>query len=638
LLIINKRKFYYQGSYQTTDDGIEKAFKKANNQNDKTRSVLFFDEIGMAELNPENPLKVLHKLLDQNVYSKESKKEEFKKDESNKPRIFDKNNFSLVSISNWKLDLSKMSRSIYITRPDLLKEDLEITSKDLMTNMYKKKSSKNEEETNEDKHYNKFTENVKEISELVSEVYAFMRKNKMEEKSDKRIFEHQNFHCLRDFYWLCKHIGSKISNFIDTDEKLYKMIVEYIDIDFSGYIGKMIQEKDDDSSYQSDSDEEDKNENAEKKEELIKKTRSNEIFKNKLIEKSKKENHIIEDYIKKQVKIKDSLEMSILEPNNRFLMLFVQNEFCKGQIQKIIKNILDKGFTKKDQEKYKKIIYLRGSKLNFDNNSVIYIRNYLKKIKYYAQLGFTIFMEDLDSIYPILYDLFNQNYLVKEDGKKYGKMTYHDQEEWFKIHKKFRIIIIKYKNEIDVEERIMQRLPSPLLNRMEKHIIEYKDLKDDTWLLYTNTENKLKQIAKKFNDKFKVNHIDCNDLIYCYNNGELLQSLILKIKSGYKDDDKLDERIEKLESELIRFYSYKMLVLHCLYQHEDKKFIKQIKKEFRDTHQFRNLKAFIQEPQEKAKKTEKSTEVSKHNHKMVSKSVVLTLTSYFNIDFSQFKG
>jgi hypothetical protein len=57
---------YYQGSDQSTDKGVEKVFLKAlfHQQRAKKQSVVFIDEIGLAELSPNNPLKVLHKFLD----------------------------------------------------------------------------------------------------------------------------------------------------------------------------------------------------------------------------------------------------------------------------------------------------------------------------------------------------------------------------------------------------------------------------------------------------------------------------------------------------------------------------------------------------------------------------------------------
>ena len=60
------RIYYYQGSNQSTDKGIEKVFKKAQfyQNRGKFQCVVFIDEIGFAELSSNNPLKILHKFLD----------------------------------------------------------------------------------------------------------------------------------------------------------------------------------------------------------------------------------------------------------------------------------------------------------------------------------------------------------------------------------------------------------------------------------------------------------------------------------------------------------------------------------------------------------------------------------------------
>jgi hypothetical protein len=57
---------YYQGSDQSTDKGVENVFTKAlfHQRRGVKQSVVFIDEIGLAELSPNNPLKVLHKFLD----------------------------------------------------------------------------------------------------------------------------------------------------------------------------------------------------------------------------------------------------------------------------------------------------------------------------------------------------------------------------------------------------------------------------------------------------------------------------------------------------------------------------------------------------------------------------------------------
>ena len=57
------------------------------------------DEIGLAEISPNNPLKVLHSLLEP-------------------PKV------AVVGISNWALDASKMNRGITLSRPDPEEKDL----------------------------------------------------------------------------------------------------------------------------------------------------------------------------------------------------------------------------------------------------------------------------------------------------------------------------------------------------------------------------------------------------------------------------------------------------------------------------------------------------------------------------------
>ncbi len=52
---------------------------------------MVIDELGLAENSPFNPLKVLHKILEN-------------------PKI------SMVGVSNWSLDASKMNRAIHLSR------------------------------------------------------------------------------------------------------------------------------------------------------------------------------------------------------------------------------------------------------------------------------------------------------------------------------------------------------------------------------------------------------------------------------------------------------------------------------------------------------------------------------------------
>lgn len=103
---------YYQGHLQSTSERIEKVFFRAIEQQKQFRqkhtnnvSLVIIDEIGLAEISPFNPLKVLHSLLETN-------------DKIKQPRV------SFVGISNWSLDASKMNRALNLSRTDLDQKQL----------------------------------------------------------------------------------------------------------------------------------------------------------------------------------------------------------------------------------------------------------------------------------------------------------------------------------------------------------------------------------------------------------------------------------------------------------------------------------------------------------------------------------
>ena len=62
-------RYYYQGSETSTAEGIEQVFNKASNAQKKNKdrnfiTLVFFDEMGLAERSSNNPLKVIHYLLE----------------------------------------------------------------------------------------------------------------------------------------------------------------------------------------------------------------------------------------------------------------------------------------------------------------------------------------------------------------------------------------------------------------------------------------------------------------------------------------------------------------------------------------------------------------------------------------------
>ena len=106
----------YQGSRQSTSNSLLQVFVRALARQQKLRSLkrrtrplalVLLDEVGLAEQSPHNPLKVLHARLE--------------------PRCL-KDAVSVIAISNWELDRSKLSRGLLLACPPPSKADLRETA------------------------------------------------------------------------------------------------------------------------------------------------------------------------------------------------------------------------------------------------------------------------------------------------------------------------------------------------------------------------------------------------------------------------------------------------------------------------------------------------------------------------------
>ena len=159
-------RYYYQGSETSTSKGIEKVFQKAmkaqaNNKNKNIITLVFFDEMGLAERSSNNPLKIIHYLLE-------------KDNEDSVP---------FLGISNWKLDASKINRALSLTITDYDIEDLKETAISIADAL----------DTD-------LCDKYKEFFEILAKTYyeyvQYNQNNKIENK---------DFHGNRDFYNLIKN-------------------------------------------------------------------------------------------------------------------------------------------------------------------------------------------------------------------------------------------------------------------------------------------------------------------------------------------------------------------------------------------------------------------------------------------------
>ena len=163
----------YQGSLSSTSKGVENVFYIARetlrqlNQEDKKKniSLVFFDEMGLAEHSPNNPLKVIHSEL------------EYDQNENDKQVAF-------VGISNWNLDAAKMNRGIAISIPEPDDEDNKDTAFTI-GNSYNENIALT---------YKKFFE---DLGTSYYKYKNFLKENYSNGKED--------FHGNRDFYHLVKN-------------------------------------------------------------------------------------------------------------------------------------------------------------------------------------------------------------------------------------------------------------------------------------------------------------------------------------------------------------------------------------------------------------------------------------------------
>ena len=165
-LLINS----FQGSLGSTSKGVLNIFKKArnllkNNDNNlnKIISMIFFDEMGLAEHSPNNPLKVIHSELEYDLNEGAKK-------------------IAFVGISNWILDASKMNRGLFLSIPPSEKQDLELTALTIAKSY----------------HENLAQDNRDLFVALADTYYEY------KETLQKKYTIKEDFHGSRDFYHLIK--------------------------------------------------------------------------------------------------------------------------------------------------------------------------------------------------------------------------------------------------------------------------------------------------------------------------------------------------------------------------------------------------------------------------------------------------
>ena len=335
--------------------------------------------MGLAEISPNNPLKVIHSQL------------EYDENEDSKKIAF-------VGISNWSLDASKMNRTVFLSVAEPDEEDLIDTALAIA-----------------DEFENDFGIKYKEIFEYLAKSYYLFKLEVGKSNFDAE------FHGTRDFYHLIKITARNLLNNND-GKNPFLIAINSIERNFAGRDNSIKTFKSIISNYQ----------------------------------------YCVDSDI---YDVKNAIESNINDNQCRFLLVISNSSLS----QFLIKSILEK--------LNKKYIFFLGSHFEEDLKNEYYSASVINKMQVGIEDGDVIIMNNLESIYPSLYDLFNQNFTYIS-GKKFARIALgyaHDMS--VEVNDNCRIVIL-----ID-QEQIKNEDP-PFLNRFEKHKLSFKDL-------LTKEQNKL---------------------------------------------------------------------------------------------------------------------------------------------------
>ena len=419
------------GSEDTTATQVHQIFRQVTEIADKDSKILqviYFEEMGVADCNKNNPLKVLHPLLE--------------------PRGKDVvSNVCFVGLSNSLLDAAKMNRMLSVPRSDMEEDELMHT-----INTYKF-----------DEKLKEISKNSKQLANLQMSVsLALVRGYVSFRRAEKMCPEHPNFHGPRDFYYMCKWINKHLKQLKDSHAKQYKnklfsLLSLAIERNFSGREFRIRN-----SQGMTDIN---RNISYHFKLEIMQMlTKYNQYE----IEKDKTDEcRNLRGVLSRTNSPASMISMNLNRSFCRHLMVFVEGEFYTDLVVEAIRQCRLSG------DNSRTIVYL-----NNDRRSLLQLINDFCS---YISRGYTVIMRNMDMLYPCLYDLFNLRYTDDEyeKDKKHCKIVHGTTEHDAIVHRDFKCVLLMDKPELPSSKTgvdLETKWPTALLNRFEKHLLTLQDL------------------------------------------------------------------------------------------------------------------------------------------------------------------
>ncbi|CAF3450207.1 unnamed protein product, partial [Rotaria sp. Silwood2] len=325
----------YQGSQNCTSESIEKVFERASKyltaQKDSALlPVIVFDEIGLAELSPHNPLKVLHAELEVETCK-----------------------YGFVGISNWRLDASKMNRTLYLACPDPDDEDLKTTGIVIAQSML----------------------SALEAARLGREILPGLAMAYYELFTSLKMFQKYEYYFgLRDFYSLIKGVVREIQ--IHPEMDIYEIIRRQLTINFDGVVDGAT---------------------------LMWHSFCKTLQREELVLQYQPPN------------LKQLLDKNLgLRSTGRYLMLIAESESAIDYVERYI---YVSPYHRTQNVRTLVGSQMSGDLVSSHTYTETYSYRVLMDIILYAETSVTLVMRQLGHLYDNLYDLFNQNFAVSAQKK-----------------------------------------------------------------------------------------------------------------------------------------------------------------------------------------------------------------------------
>ena len=385
---------------------------------------------------------------------------------------------AFVGISNWILDAAKMNRGITISIPEPNEDDIKKTAFTIASSYDEKITIK----------YKTFLDNLG-LSYYNFKKYMFKKFG---------LVGKDEFHGNRDFYHLVKNtarnILEKVKNNSLNEETLLECAINSIERNFSGI--KFDGEEKLTTST------------------IIYKKIFHDIYPNCLV--------------KNEYNVFERIKENINDLNSRYLLISSENSIGTFLLASILEN---------DKNNFNFYI---GSPFIEDLHSEKYAAKVLNKIQSHMERGDILILKNLETVYPSMYDLFNQNFTVI-GNKNYSRLALgSDTNTFAQVHKNFRCIV-----NVDISK--LEQEEAPFLNRFEKHIMSFEYLLDEE--LNKEAETIKKNIDSFFEcdtKKFQAIDYDLKELkINC--SIDEIQALVYNFhKNGKKREEMNDLILEKI--------------------------------------------------------------------------------------------